>query len=137
MKHRLLLWEFIALAVLSTTLTSVSASDGGLFGRWGESTKPCNCPSSPYCPDDYCRKPDPRIPCPTGGCFSDCFVRKPLPCPPRCIGSVTCDDYARKCPPQEQCPYRPCPTSANYYAKAHGVGLPAVRRSAGLSVARN
>jgi hypothetical protein len=37
-------------------------------------TMPCGCP------DDYCRKPMPRIPClPRCGCADD-YCRKPMPC---------------------------------------------------------
>jgi hypothetical protein len=47
------------------------------------------------CPDDYCRKPMPCVPCPRG-CCPDTYCPKPIPsvpCPNACWYP---DDYCRK-----------------------------------------
>jgi hypothetical protein len=49
------------------------------------------------CPNDYCPKPLPCVPCaPLGKC--DCYCPKPLPCPPCPL---------RYCGPNDYCP-KPC-----------------------------
>lgn len=57
--------------------------------------------------NDYCRKPFPVDPCPTPGCYPDCFARKPLPAIPCTTGCATANDYVRKCFP---CPPGQCAT---------------------------
>jgi hypothetical protein len=63
---------------------------------WWYCTKPC-----PSCPDDYCPKPLPPVPCPGWTCAPDDYCPKRLPC----ARPVTCfraDDYSAK----------PCPITA-------------------------
>ena len=57
----------------------------------------CCCPPPiGCCPDDYCRKPWPCIPC-LSGCFEcDNYCRKPFPCIPCLSGCFECDNYCRK-----------------------------------------
>ena len=48
------------------------------------------------CPDDYCRKPLPCIPCPPCRATCDDYCRKPMPRVPCLTRCGTCDDYCRK-----------------------------------------
>jgi len=58
---------------------------------------PCCCPPPiACCPDDYCRKPWPCIPCLSECWECDNYCRKPFPCIPCLSGCFTCDDYCRK-----------------------------------------
>lgn len=63
------------------------------------------------CPDDYCRKPFPCLPCPSlRGCCDD-YCRKPMPCVPCEFPRGCCDDYCRKplpklCWPVDRSQYR-------------------------------
>src|SRR5262249_33747426 len=51
------------------------------------------------CPDDYCRKSLPPVPCGVCGCYPDDYCAKPLP-PVPCGAPCGCaDDYQRKCCP--------------------------------------
>ncbi|MHB1036187.1 MAG: hypothetical protein ACYC35_15960 [Pirellulales bacterium] len=75
-----------------------------------------------WCPDDYCPKPLPCVPCLKRSCLPDDYCPKPLPCVP-CRAASTCvDDYCPKplpvlcwplsrqflrCPPPEQRVARP------------------------------
>ena len=79
---------------------------GVVLATWGpacggESVAPtCEARSCCVCPDDYCPKPLPCVPCaPRGKC--DNYCRKPLPCAP-CVGGY--------CGPDDYCP-KPC----NFY----------------------
>jgi len=51
------------------------------------------------CPDNYCPKPCPCIPCPALPASPDCYCPKPPPCPP-CLCLSWC--------PDNYCP-KPCP----------------------------
>jgi hypothetical protein len=46
------------------------------------------------CPDDYCPKPLPCVPCAPRGCSND-YCPKPLPCVP-CAPRGCCNDYCPK-----------------------------------------
>jgi hypothetical protein len=70
------------------------------------------CPPLPCCPDDYCKKPPPWLPCLPPCTGADDYCKKPypfIPCLPRCGGP---DDYCCKplpclvCPPWS--PYLSC-----------------------------
>lgn len=69
------------------------------------------------CPDDYCRKPLPCVPCECRpGCCDD-YCRKPLPCVPRECYRNCCDDYCPKpwpklCWPVDRSLYRCGPVGA-------------------------
>jgi len=77
-------------------ISAASASGAGLdcfsfslFSRTGR--RDCR-----NCPDDYCAKPMPILPCPQKYCGVDDYCRKPppaLPCPQRYRGP---DDYCAK-----------------------------------------
>ena len=73
-----------------------------LDGGWCDG---CCLPKA-CCPDDYCRKPVPHVPCQSHCCCKDDYCRKPLPHVP-CLSSCCCpDDYCPKpCPP---CPPHLC-----------------------------
>ena len=64
------------------------------------------------CPNDYCRKPAPCVPCPVQTKCA-CYCRKPAPCPPCCCPLCCCDCYCRKPLPQccwpVCCQYYKCP----------------------------
>lgn len=137
MKLRWIVLEITALAVVGLVVSVSLAADGSTSGRSCLSTGPVrNCPSSAFCPDDYCRKPAPRVPCPAWSCNPECFVRKPLPCPPRSFGCATCDDYVPKSFPQEPCPFRPYPLSSEACSKARWYEQPFSGRSTGISLLR-
>jgi hypothetical protein len=53
---------------------------------------------SASCPDDYCSKPLPPIPCVACRSLPNDYCAKPLPivCPVKCFG---CNDYCPKCLP--------------------------------------
>jgi hypothetical protein len=71
-----------------------------------------------WCPDDYCPKPLPSVPCNAKGCVDD-YCPKPLPSVP-CNAKGCVDDYCprtcplslgRLCEPWYTCgPSRCCPT---------------------------
>jgi hypothetical protein len=56
----------------------------------------CCPPPIAGCPDDYCRKPIPCIPCLPPSCACDDYCRKSLPCVPCLSQCGLCDDYCRK-----------------------------------------
>ncbi|MFN4258685.1 MAG: hypothetical protein ACK4RK_05270 [Gemmataceae bacterium] len=82
------------------------------------------------CPDDYCRKPLPGVPCNPQGCVDD-YCRKPLPGVP-CNPQGCVDDYCRKrCPirwPKTCEPWYRCGPTAPCYSDLElsdsAVGLP-------------
>ena len=57
------------------------------------------CPTAPCCPDNYCKKPMPCIPCPNWCGTPDNYCKKPMPCVP-CPNWCGCpDNYCKKpCP---------------------------------------
>jgi hypothetical protein len=63
----------------------------------GDTLRCTRCAAMPCCcPDDYCRKPLPCIPCPVPtGCVDD-YCCKPLPCIPCPVPTGCVDDYCRK-----------------------------------------
>lgn len=75
----------------------------------GDARSGCKCARAcvgapmPCCPDDYCGKPLPCVPCWTGCCCPDDYCRKPLPNP--CLPLACCcpDDYCRKPLPKLSC----------------------------------
>ncbi|MCE5267065.1 MAG: hypothetical protein LLG00_04190 [Planctomycetaceae bacterium] len=63
----------------------------------GRTLKCTRCAAVPCCcPDDYCRKPFPCIPCGPLPTTADCYCRKPMPCIPCCCIPCCPDDYCRK-----------------------------------------
>jgi hypothetical protein len=89
------------LAVLSVAAALAGPPGGGdcsppILHRCGPCPPRCACPDdyvrkpcpripclSPCAgPDDYCRKPYPRIPCPRWPCLPDDYCRKPFPTVP-------------------------------------------------------
>ena len=83
--------------------------------------RPTGCAAAPCCcPDDYCRKPLPCVPCGPLRWLCDDYCRKSLPCVPcQCLG-VCPDDYCRKpcpdlCRPLDRqfyrCPPPDCPVT--------------------------
>jgi hypothetical protein len=84
------------------TSTSDASSDGTVGGAHRTC---CSKPLLTGCPDDYCRKPLPRVACLPCSEPND-YCRKPLPR----IGRLPCgvpDDYCRKPWPQLCRPLRP------------------------------
>jgi hypothetical protein len=95
------------LAVLLLTW-SLPAAQGGwldwLLPRQGQHFAPSYCPPQCGCPDDYCKKPVPCIPCLPRCGGPDDYCKKPwpfVPCLPRCGGP---DDYCKKPLPYLLCP---------------------------------
>ena len=87
---------FAALSVLCLGQTAARGMDifSGPAGKQAVTTSgPC------CCPNDYCRKPLPCVPCGPLEWLRDDYCRKPMPCVPcPCIGGCP-DDYCRKpCP---------------------------------------
>ena len=68
---------------------------GGVFASdmTGDGTR-CDARRCCTCPDDYCPKPLPCVPCAPRGCCDD-YCAKPLPCVP-CALRGCCDDYCPK-----------------------------------------
>ena len=61
----------------------------------GPSAPCCEARCCCTCPDDYCPKPLPCVPCVLlGKC--DCYCRKPMPCPPCPLGYCGPNDYCPK-----------------------------------------
>ncbi len=103
------------LAVIATALFAQQAM-AACDGPCRKCARPCNGGLMLCCPDDYCRKPMPCVPCPPPNCCPDDYCRKPMPCvpcpPPNCCP----DDYCRKplpnfCWPPSPVKYScgPCP----------------------------
>ena len=67
---------------------SARAADLGPAPRCCDARRCCTCP------DDYCPKPLPCVPCAPRGCCDD-YCAKPLPCVP-CALRGCCDDYCPK-----------------------------------------
>jgi hypothetical protein len=88
-------WE-LGLALVIVVLGARLAFAGGACP-----CRRCACPATVgattlCCPDDYCRKPMPCVPCPPcGSCCND-YCRKPMPCVPCPQGCWCPDDYCRK-----------------------------------------
>jgi hypothetical protein len=62
----------------------------------------CDARRCCVCPDYYCPKPLPSVPCaPLGNC--DCYQAKPLPCPPCFLHYCAPNDYC----PKPSCLYLP------------------------------
>jgi hypothetical protein len=95
-------WDRIAAAVLTPGLaiimTTVLAQTAiaGCDGQGHKCTRPCNSALMLCCPNDYCRKPMPCVPCPQPGRCPDDYCRKPMPCVPCPQASRCPDDYCRK-----------------------------------------
>ena len=94
------------LAVLSVLTLADYAGAGDSWFRCLQRERQCTgCAATPCCcPDDYCRKPLPCLPCvPLQGCCNDY-----CPKPPPCVGGLCLpccgDDYCRKPLPQFCCP---------------------------------
>ncbi|MDZ7617351.1 MAG: hypothetical protein U1E05_10115 [Patescibacteria group bacterium] len=97
---------------------------GGQLGTGGSELECTRCAALPCCcPDDYCRKPEPSVPCVRTSWCADDYCAKPMPCIP-CVGVPKCtDDYCPKpfpsfcwpvlrqfyrCPPGSDTPARAC-----------------------------
>jgi len=79
----------------------------------GPVTTSCDARRCCICPDDYCPKPLPCVPCaPLGRC--DCYAPKPLPCPPCALRYCAPDDYC----PKPCCVYLPACYPAWYICGA-------------------
>lgn len=111
---RCLITLLLGLAWASPTLAQAPHGHrlGGLY-NWRV------CPPVGCCPDDYCKKVSPLIPClPRCGSCDD-YCRKSMPCLTDVGRCGTCDDYCRKglpcllCPPWS--PYLQCgPPDCHY-----------------------
>jgi len=72
------------------------------------------CDAAPCCcPDTYCKKPLPCVPCVKLGCGCDNYCKKPWPCIPCPVQSCCPDNYCKKpwpdlCRPLDRQFYR-CP----------------------------
>lgn len=89
----------------------------------GESARHANCCAPmPCCPDNYCKKPMPCIPCPKWCGSPDDYCKKPMPCIP-CPNWCGCpDNYCKKpmpnlCLPRNWQFYRCPPCESPYYAQ--------------------
>src|SRR5271168_897950 len=82
----------IATIVILLAVRGANAGDPWPGGKCA----PACCPSGLMlcCPDDYCRKPVPCVPCPLFGCCPN-YCRKPIPCVP-CPRLGGCSAYCRK-----------------------------------------
>jgi hypothetical protein len=70
-------------------------------GSLGRTLKCTRCAAIPCCcPNDYCRKPFPCVPCPDLSKTADGYCRKPMPCIPCFCMSCCPDDYCPKPFPQ-------------------------------------
>ena len=92
---------------------------GGLLSKTIAGGQCSSCCATPCCcPNDYCRKPMPCVPCPVPRGCADTYCRKPMPCVP-CPAPCGCGEtYCPKpfpdlcrprdwqfyrCPPPECC----------------------------------
>jgi hypothetical protein len=94
--------------IVSNTCLAFALGLGVLSANAGECEKErCHCgsticlPASDIrcqgcCPDDYCPKPLPCVPCLSCCRTCDDYCRKPMPCVPCLPCCRTCDDYCRK-----------------------------------------
>jgi hypothetical protein len=99
--------SFIGLLVASLSISHCARGtepDRHWWWPWRSPHPPCPC-----CPDDYCPKPMPLVPCPVHCAGPDDYCYKPLPstCPVKCGGP---DDYCRK-----PLPMPPSPCSPPWY----------------------
>lgn len=70
--------KFAAVAlIVAATARATLAGDGCQRCRCAD---PCRAGLMLCCPDDYCRKPMPCVPCPSPCCSCDDYCRKPMPC---------------------------------------------------------
>ena len=95
-------WGRIALKLLTPAVAIIMAAVlahaamAGCDGQCKKCTSPCRTALMLCCPDDYCRKPMPCVPCPPPSCCPDDYCRKPMPCVPCPPPSCCPDDYCRK-----------------------------------------
>jgi hypothetical protein len=87
-------WKLgLAVLIVVAGARAVLAGEGCLRCKCVD---PCRGSLMLCCPDDYCRKPMPCVPCPPPCCCPDDYCRKPMPCVP-CLPPNCCpDDYCRK-----------------------------------------
>jgi len=111
MKYDLLLSAIVGLSCLGGSVIA-----GEHAGRSIDRQLQCTlCATIPCCcPDSYCLKPIPCLPCLKLSVAADCYGRKPLPCIP-CVTAKRCpDDYCRKPLPDLCCPVAgPCGQAAS------------------------
>jgi hypothetical protein len=89
------LWWTLAIAALVVVFAAQAALAGEGCLRC-KGADPCRAGLMLCCPDDYCRKPMPCVPCPCNTWCPDDYCRKPMPCVP-CLNTTWCaDDYCRK-----------------------------------------
>ncbi len=90
-----LIWCLGVLSLLC--LAECSAAAELCSGSLGRDLRCTRCATIPCCcPDDYCRKPFPCVPCPPQLTSANDYCRKPLPCLPCLRMSWCADDYCRK-----------------------------------------
>lgn len=113
--------SFLALLLL-LSLGQIASAGEACDKPLGGTLQCTRCAVLPcVCPDDYCRKPMPCIPCPAPcGCVDD-YCPKPMPCIPCPVPCVCPDDYCRKplpnfCWPVNSLFYR-CPPPCNTAGK--------------------
>ncbi len=93
MRRFRLMLTFLCLAWIGRTVVA-----GEIAGKpLGDALRCSRCAAVPcVCPDDYCRKPFPCLPCLRLPGLPDDYCRKPFPCIPG-LGPGRCaDDYCRK-----------------------------------------
>ncbi|NLF70591.1 MAG: hypothetical protein GX575_16290 [Candidatus Anammoximicrobium sp.] len=92
----------VILSVLAAEQSTRGADFWGTLGRELECMRSAVVPGC--CANDYCRKPQPCIPCAPLPTACDDYCRKPTPYIP-CFHYQWCaDDYCRKPLPQLCCP---------------------------------
>jgi hypothetical protein len=84
-------------AVLALTCLGAHVLAEDAFEKRGEGARHADCcATAPCCPDNYCKKPLPCIPCPNWCGTADNYCKKPLPCVP-CPDRCGCpDNYCKK-----------------------------------------
>jgi hypothetical protein len=105
--------KYVGTLLVTASLTCALQAQSLIFGRGLTSA---TCPPSCYnCPDDYCRKPMPCIPCFIKSCMPDDYCPKPIPCVP-CMPKGCVDDYCPKpfsfCLPPSIRPWYSCGSCA-------------------------
>jgi hypothetical protein len=90
----------ILATVFTLTCLGAKALAGDSSDKPGASARHADFfPTAPCCPDNYCKKPMPRVPCPNWCGTPDNYCEKPMPCVP-CPNWCGCPgNYCKKpCP---------------------------------------
>jgi hypothetical protein len=109
-------WKLGAAAVIAVVVAQAALACDACRSR--KCASPCSRGGLMLCcPDDYCPKPLPCLPCPQRSCCPDNYCRKPLPCVPCPKTCWRPDDYCRKpmprlcwLPPPVKYSCGPCPS---------------------------